>query len=322
MTDRVIIGSRGSQLALTQSNWVADELRCFHPGLDVQIVEFKTTGDTNLGASLSELGGKGAFTKELEDALLGAKCDLAVHSMKDLPTEMPEGLRIACTPTRETVEDSLIFRDRIGLVEEDQDALAFLAEGATVGTSSLRRKALLLASRPDLKVVEWRGNVDTRLEKLNAGGADAIILASAGISRLALIDFSTRPDRVDSRFDALALKPPMWLPAVGQGALAIEARSDDSRVTHLLAPLHDAATFAATAAERGFLNRLGAGCQAPVGAFAHVPEGSALKLVGRVLAKDGSVAIEHSAVGEIDEPRKLGIKVAEACLRQGADKLI
>ncbi|MCA8917936.1 MAG: hydroxymethylbilane synthase [Planctomycetes bacterium] len=322
MADTVVIGSRGSQLALTQSNWVADQLRRFHEDIEVEVVEYKTSGDKNLAASLSELGGKGAFTKELEDALLQNKCDLAVHSLKDLPTELPDGLRIACTPTRETIEDSLIYRKRIGTVDDDSDALAFLAKGATVGTSSLRRKAMLLARRPDLNVIEWRGNVDTRLAKLAEGGADAIILASAGLSRLGLIDFSTRPDRVDSRFDALALKPKTWLPAVGQGALAVETRAGDDRIAHLLAPLHDAATFASTAAERAFLNRLGAGCQAPVGAYARVPEGSTLKMIGRVLAKDGSVVVEHQGAGEIDNPRALGVRIAEWCLSHGADKLI
>ena len=171
-------------------------------------------------------------------------------------------------------------------------------------------------------MIEWRGNVDTRLNKLENDGPDAIVLAAAGLSRLGLIDFSTRPDRVDSRFDALALRAPGWLPAVGQGALGIEIRSDDERLIHLLAPLHDAATFASTAAERAFLNRLGAGCQAPVAAFACVPEGSALKMTGRVLARDGSVVVEHRADGEIDDPHALGTEIAERCLENGAAELV
>lgn len=322
MADKVVIGSRGSKLALAQSNWVADELARFHPKLEVEIVEYKTTGDTKLGASLSEVGGKGAFTKELEDALLLKRCDIAVHSLKDLPTKLPDELRIACTPARETTDDALIFRNRIGNIDDDNDPLRFLPEGASVGTSSIRRKALLLAARPDVKVVEIRGNVDTRLRKLVELGLDAIILAGAGLSRLGLIDVSTRPDRVDSQFDLLALKSPAWLPAVGQGALGIETRADDSRVVRLLAPLHDASTYAATAAERAFLNRLGAGCQAPVGALATAPEGSTLKMRGRVMSLDGKTVVEHRLTGEIGKPAELGVKIAEWCLAHGADALV
>jgi len=322
MADKLIIGSRGSMLALTQSNWVADELRRFHPGLEVEIVQFKTTGDVNLGASLSELGGKGAFTKELEDALLLNKCDLAVHSLKDLPTVLPDGLRIGCTPPRETTEDTLVFARRLGTIDDDSDPLVFLPEGATVGTSSLRRKAMLLAMRPDLKVIEFRGNVDTRLDKLEDKKADAIVLASAGLNRLGLLDITVRPDRVASTFDALALRAPGWLPAVGQGALGVEIRANDERTRQLLAPLHDAATYAATAAERAFLNRLGAGCQAPVAALSIAPEGSSLKLKGRVLALDGTQLVETQDEGEIGNPEQLGRRVADWCLENGAAGLV
>lgn len=322
MPHKVIIGSRSSKLALTQSNWVADQLRKFHPDLRVEITEIKTTGDEKLGASLSEIGGKGAFTKELEDALLEGRCDLAVHSLKDLPTVLPDGLRIGCTPERECTDDALVYRERLGTIDDDANPLEFLREDAVVGTSSLRRKAQILHARPDIRVVEWRGNVDTRLRKLGEGGADAIVLAVAGLNRLGLIDISTRPDRVDSRFDSLALKSPAWLSAVGQGALGIEIRESDSRLIQLLAPLHSAATFAATAAERAFLNRLGAGCVAPVGALATVPEGSVVKLTGRVLSEAGVTSVEHGAIGDIAEPERLGVKVAEWCLSNGADKFV
>lgn len=322
MADKIVIGSRSSKLAMTQSNWVADELAAFHRDLTVEIVEIQTTGDTKLGASLSEIGGKGAFTKELEDALLADRCDLAVHSLKDLPTKLPDGLRIACTPRRETTCDALIYGKPIGNVDDDSDPFVFLPEGASVGTSSLRRKALLHAARQDLKVVEIRGNVNTRLRKLVELGLDAIILAGAGLSRLGILEVELRPDRVDGRFDSLALKSPNWLPAAGQGALAIEARQDDSRIARLLAPLHDAATFAATSAERAFLGRLGAGCQAPVGALAIAPEGSTVKLHGRVLSPDGKAVVEHQAVGEISKPNELGLQVADWCLKHGADKLV
>ncbi|MCB9893846.1 MAG: hydroxymethylbilane synthase [Planctomycetes bacterium] len=322
MAEKIIIGSRGSKLAMTQSNWVADELRSFHPGLEIEIVEIKTTGDTRLGASLTEIGGKGAFTKELEDALLAKRCDIAVHSLKDLPTNLPDGLRVTCTPRREVTDDALIYRTPIGTIDDDLEPLKYLPEGASVGTSSIRRKALLLAARPDVKIVEIRGNVDTRLRKLEELGLDAIILAAAGLSRLGILDVSPRPDRVDSRYDSLALKAPGWLPAVGQGALAIEAREDDERVAHLLAALHDAATFAATAAERAFLHRLGAGCQAPVAALATAPEGSTLKLRGRVMSLDGKTVVGTKAVGQIDKPDELGEQVAEWCLANGADGLL
>ena len=322
MAEKLTIGSRGSKLALTQSNWVADELRSFHPGLEIEIVEIKTTGDTKLGASLSEIGGKGAFTKELEDSLIASRCDIAVHSLKDLPTNLPKGLRVVCTPPRETTDDALIYREPIGTIDDDLEPLQYLSEGASVGTSSIRRKALLMALRPDLKVVEVRGNVDTRLRKLEELGLDALILAGAGLSRLGILDISPRPDRVDSRFDSLALKAPAWLPAVGQGALAVEARSEDARVAHLLAALHHAATFAATAAERAFLHRLGAGCQAPVAALATAPEGSTLKLWGRVMSLDGTTVVERKAVGRIDEPDELGEEVADWCLANGADGLL
>lgn len=322
MAEKVIIGSRGSKLALTQSNWVADELRRFHPGLVVEIVVYRTTGDEKLGASLSEIGGKGAFTRELEDALLENRCDLAVHSLKDLPTQLPQGLRVGCTPLRESTSDILVFKDRTGVVEDDADPLTFLPEGAVVGTSSLRRKAQLLHYRPDLRANEWRGNVDTRLRKLAEGEACAILLAQAGLSRLGLLDVTSRPARVAESFDALVLKAPRWLPAVGQGALGIEVREDDAELIHLLAPLHDAATWAAVSAERAFLNRLGAGCQAPVGALAVVPEGSIVKFTGRVLSPEGVEAIDRQDSGPMNDPVTLGEAVADWCLNNGARRFV
>lgn len=322
MAEKLIIGSRSSKLAMTQSEWVRRKLLEFHTDLEVEIVEFKTTGDRKSDASLSEIGGKGAFTKELEDALLDDKCDLAVHSLKDLPTVLPDGLKIGCTPTREVTDDSLVYRGRIGTIDDDTDPLAYVKEGATVGTSSLRRKAQLLQQRPDLNVIEFRGNVDTRLRKLDEGQADAIVLAAAGLSRLGLIEFDLKPDRVNGTFDALALRAPEWLPAVGQGALGIEIRADDARVSRLLTPLHNAATWAATAAERAFLNTLGAGCMAPVGACAEVPDGSTIHFHGRVLSTDGKTVIEHKTVGEIGKPSELGQGAARWCLENGADKLV
>lgn len=320
MARRIVIGSRGSKLALTQSRWVMAELARFHPGLQIGIVEIKTSGDRNLGASLSELGGKGAFTKELEDALLESRCDLAVHSLKDLPTTLPAGLKLACTPVREVTCDLLILRDPAREADRD-NPLQSLPEGVVVGSSSLRRKAMLLATRPDLRVIEFRGNVDTRLRKLDAGEADASILAAAGLSRLGLLDDARFPARVQDRFDALPLLPPAWLPAVGQGALGIETRADDAELLALLAPMHDAGTFAAVAAERAFLNRLGAGCQAPVAALGVPSQGSTLSLMGRLLARDGSSAVEVTEQGVLSDPEELGRRVAELCLRDGAELL-
>jgi hydroxymethylbilane synthase len=301
MTDVITIGSRASRLALTQSRWVAAQLEAAHPGLRVDIVEIKTTGDRNLGASLSELGGKGAFTKELEDAMLEGKCDIAVHSLKDLPTVLPPGLRVLCTPAREDTADILISREPLPWP---------LPPGTLVGSSSLRRKAQLHALEPSLKVIEFRGNVDTRLRKLRDGHADATLLAAAGLCRLGMLG----DDTVDG-LPCRRLEAPDWLPAVGQGALGIEGRADDRRVEALLAPLHDAATFAATAAERAFLNALGAGCQAPVAALGGLTD-AGLELRGRVLSVDGSQCFEGVAAGP--EADALGRGLADRLRADGA----
>jgi hydroxymethylbilane synthase len=305
MADVITIGSRGSRLALTQSRWVAAALEAVHPGLAVNIVEIKTTGDRNLGASLSELGGKGAFTKELEDAMLEGKCDIAVHSLKDLPTILPDGLRVLCTPAREDTRDVLISREALPWPPPP---------GAVIGSSSLRRKSQLHALEPTLKVIEFRGNVETRLRKLREGEADATLLAAAGLKRLGLLhDGADNVDGLPCRW----LEPPAWLPAVGQGALGIEGRADDRRTEELLAPLHDAATFAATSAERAFLNGLGAGCQAPVGARATV-EGDKVSLIGRVYSVDGQQVFEGEVAGPSQDAKALGQSLADTLKAKGA----
>lgn len=317
MTTKIIIGSRGSKLALTQSRQVADALRAFHPGLVVEIIEIKTTGDRNLGASLSELGGKGAFTKELEDALLARQCDIAVHSLKDLPTTLPDGLRILCTPAREDTRDVAILRD--DSTAESALPLGWIPDGMAVGTSSLRRRAQLARLRPDLRVMEFRGNVDTRIKKLREGQVFACLLAAAGLKRLALLD------EAEMRIEGLRahwLQAPDWLPAAGQGALAIEGRSDDPTTAQLLAPLHDAGTFAAVTAERAFLNELGAGCQAPVGALAICPEGSAIHLQGCVLSQDGAQRVHGKKAGDIADPAGCGRSLAQRLLKEGASQLL
>lgn len=313
----LIIGSRASKLALTQSRWVASQLTRFHPDLSVEIVEVRTTGDRNIAASLTELGGKGAFTKELEDALLDRRCDIAVHSLKDLPTVVPEGLRIVCTPARENVSDVLILRDNTKV--DPAKPFDAIPQGATIGTSSQRRRAQVLRMRPDLKVVEFRGNVDTRLRKLRDGEAYACILAAAGLKRLALLNEEEM--HVDE-MPAFRLAPPDWLPAVGQGALAVEARAEDSATANLLAPLHDAATFGATAAERAFLNELGAGCQAPVGALATAPEGSSLHLTACILSHDGKTAVAGQRLGSISAPGAVGRELALELMAAGGAALL
>jgi hydroxymethylbilane synthase len=297
---------------MIQSKWVAAELVRMHEGLEVEIVEIKTTGDLKLEATLSELGGKGAFTLELEQAMLAGKIDLAVHSLKDLPTDLPEGLTLGCTPEREDPSDALVFRDAPSNVG---DPLFALKEGATVGTSSLRRRAQLLAKRPDLNVIEFRGNVDTRLRKLEEGQADATLLAVSGLKRLGF----WADGQVYDKFAAPLLSAPEWLPAVGQAALGIECRGDDETTLDLLKPLNHDETMRAVTAERGFLYSLGVGCQAPVAALC-IAEGSKVEMTGRIFSEDGQQMFEQTA--GCGNENGLGKLVADMCRAAGADKVI
>ncbi len=311
---KIVIGSRASKLAMTQSRWVADELRKHHPGLAVEIVEITTTGDRDQASALTVIGGKGAFTKELEEAILDGRCDIAVHSLKDLPTTLPDGLAILCTPPREDTRDVVIVRE--DLYGAKAQPLAFIPTGMTVGTSSLRRGAQLARLRGDVSVIEFRGNVDTRLRKLREGHAFACILAAAGLKRLGLLD----EDRMQvDGLPAHWLEPPEWYPAVGQGALGIEGRAGDQRVNELLAPLHDSATGIATAAERAFLRALGAGCNAPVGAIATAGR-DAVSLIGCVLAQDGSQRV----LGDRSDAdaEACGAELADTLIRNGAQPLL
>lgn len=309
---KLTIGSRGSLLALTQSKWVASQLMQKHDGLEVNIIEIQTTGDIKLAATLSELGGKGAFTLELEQAMLAGEVDLAVHSLKDLPTDLPEGLVLGCTPEREDPADALVFKDDPGEIANPLDALK---QGATVGTSSLRRKAQLLAKRPDLNIIEFRGNVDTRLRKLEEGQADATLLAVSGLKRLGFWE----NNRIQGKFAAPLLEAPDWLPAVGQAALGIECRADDSNTLRLLEVLNHADTFKAITAERGFLNSLGVGCQAPVAALATV-DGDRIEMTGRIYSEDGSKMIEQTA--GCNNYKGLGGLLVRMCKAAGADELM
>lgn len=299
---KIIIGSRGSELALAQTNMMAARLRAVAPEAEVVIEIITTKGDKITDTPLAKIGGKGLFTKELENALLDRSVDLAVHSLKDLPTELPEGLCLACVPEREDPRDALITRNGLGW-----DALP---PGARVGTSSLRRKVQLLAVRPDLEIVDLRGNVPTRIKKLETQGLDAIVLACAGLNRLALSAHITQ-----------ALPPEVMLSAVGQGALGLETRSDDTELREILARLHDAATFAEVRAERTLLTALGGGCQTPLAALGRA-KGDLLTLRACIASANGDTVLRTELSGPVDAPEELGRAVAAEFLRQGARAII
>ena len=301
MKNALVIGTRGSQLALWQAQFVKEQLENLYTGLEVQLKIIRTTGDDFPDRPIAGLG-KGVFTKEIDIALLEGEIDLAVHSLKDLPTELPEGLCIAAIPTREDPRDVLITAT--GLRLED------LLNGAKVGTTSPRRKAQLLCMRPDLQVVDVRGNVDTRLRKLQESDLDAIILAAAGINRL-------RKTEVITQF----FEVQRMVPAPGQGALAIEARKSDTTIANLLKPLNDQQTVTAVNAERTLLAALGGGCQVPVGAYArHID--SELRLISTVCHPDGALRIFESAVGKPYEALHLAETVAKKLRNNGATELL
>ena len=296
------IGTRGSQLARWQSEWVAGQLRAHHPGLVVELVEIKTRGDRDRNSPLAAIGGTGLFTKEIQRALTDGVVEVAVHSLKDLPTSGPEGLVLGAVPPREDVADALIA-PRAGTLRN-------LPTGATVGTGSLRRKAQLLYTRPDLVVVGVRGNVETRLHKALGGELDAVVLAEAGLRRLGLDGHVTE-----------RLGPPDFLPAVGQGALGIECRREDGGTLDLLRALDDPATHRAVVAERRVLAELEGGCMIPLAAFAR-DSGAELVLDAIVLDPEGRERVAASASGPIDDPDGLGRKVADALRKLGADRLL
>jgi hydroxymethylbilane synthase len=312
---KLIIGSRGSKLALWQANWVKTKLEKAHPGLNVEIEIIKTTGDKLTEASLVQIGGKGVFTKEIEDALIERRVDLAVHSLKDLPTALPEGLHIAAITEREDVRDGLVVSEPLrGKVKK----IADLPRGARVGTSSLRRRAQLLSHRPDLQVLELRGNVDTRLRKLDEGQYDAIILASAGLIRLGF------GDRITAR-----IEPEEMLTAVGQGALGIESRIDDEKTNALLTPLNHWPTRHATEAERAVLRRLGGGCAVPIAALGRVHKNKGKskkpgKLILDALVADaeGGKKIRHQLSGPPSQAEELGAELAQVLIAAGARELL
>lgn len=302
MSDHVRIGTRGSQLALRQAEEVAAGLRQAWPGLGVELVPIRTSGDRMASVQLAEVGGKGLFVKEIEDALLEGRVDLAVHSLKDLPAERPDGLVLAAFPRREDPRDVLMAAS--------PTRLDSLQRGARVGTSSLRRRVQLLARRPDLTIAPIRGNVDTRVRKLRAGEFDALVLASAGLRRLGLLDAT-----------ATSLDPAEMLPAVGQGTLAVEARARDARTRELAAVLTDVETRTASLAERAFLEAVGGSCTTPLAAYARRAAGG-LRLDAFVATPDGARTLRDSALGEPDAPEALGRRLAERLLDAGAAEII
>jgi hydroxymethylbilane synthase len=296
------IGTRGSLLALRQSYWVREALMQQWPGLVVELQIIKTTGDKILDVPLAKVGGKGLFVKEIEEALLAAEVDLAVHSMKDVPAVLPEGLFIAAIPLREDARDVLVAHAAGSLRE--------VPRGARVGTSSLRRSAQLKALRPDLAVENLRGNLDTRLRKVQEGHYDAIILAAAGLHRM---DWQQRITQY--------LEAAEFLPAVGQGAIGIEARRADSEVLRYLAPLQHLETAVAVAAERSFLKELEGGCQVPIAGHARI-QGDQVELTGLVAAVNGDQVLRHRACAPVADAPALGRKVAQHLLEAGARRIL
>ncbi len=310
MTHTLTIGTRGSPLALVQSEYVAAELRRLHPAYTVTLQVITTTGDRVLDVALSQVGDKGLFVKEIEHALLDGSVQLAVHSGKDMPSQQPDGLMLAAFPRRANPHDALVLRANLALTHPV--TLGSLPTGAVVGTSSLRRISQLRALRPDVTVKDVRGNLVTRLHKLDSGQYDALILAAAGLERQGL------PERISSIIDSNAM-----LPAVAQGALAIEVRSDDHATRELVAALDDAHTRTAVLAERAMLRRLEGGCQVPIAAHATLDDsGDSLHLRGLVAALDGSRIIRGERRGATRDAVQLGTDLADELIAQGAMRLI
>lgn len=296
------VATRGSLLALTQTGWVVDRLKAANPGVQFVTETYKTVGDKVLDVALSAIGGKGLFTKELEDALLQGKADIAVHSLKDMPTDQPQGLVIGCIPEREDPRDVVITRDG--------RPFADLEAGALVGTSSVRRVAQLRARRPDLQFMPIRGNVDTRLRKLAEGQAAALVMAASGLHRAGFADRITE-----------YLEPDLCLPAPGQGALAVELRANDGPVGQVVAAIHHNLTALAVHAERAMLALLQGGCQVPIGAYAQVDRGH-IHLRGLIASLDGSRMVAWEDEGPEHEPGALGRRVAERLLALGGDEIL
>jgi hydroxymethylbilane synthase len=303
LTEKIIrIATRKSPLALWQAEHVAERLECTFPGCRTELVKMTTQGDKILDAPLAKIGGKGLFVKELEQGMLDGLADIAVHSMKDVPVEFPDGLHLAAILTREDPTDAF--------VSKHYSTLHDLPANARIGTSSLRRQCQIKQFYPDAEISPLRGNVNTRLSKLDSGEYDAIILASAGLKRLGMAD------RITQYLDA-----GVSLPACGQGAIGIECRSDDQQINEMLKVLHDSETGICVTAERAMNACLNGGCQVPIAGFA-VVQGDQLFMRGLVGSPDGSVIYRAERTGGLDEAEAIGKKVAEELLAQGADKIL
>jgi hydroxymethylbilane synthase len=303
--NKVVIGTRGSKLALWQAEWVKAELQRMNPGLEIELNKIKTTGDKILDVPLAKVGGKGLFVKEIEEALLRKEADLAVHSMKDVPTEFPADLHLAVICKREDPRDAFI-------AGSTARAKSFreLHRGATVGTSSLRRACQLLSIRPDLRIKQLRGNLESRFRKLDEGQFDAIILAAAGVKRLGW----------EQRITGV-IGPETSLPAIGQGAIGIECRINDTFINNLVAPLNHAETARCVRAERSLLKRLQGGCQVPIAAYAVIADGRLL-MDGLVGSVTGDRIIREHGEGNPDDGESIGKILAEKLLSKGADKIL
>lgn len=302
MKKSIVIGTRGSKLALWQAEHIAGRIRERYPAIEVTLKKIVTTGDRILDVPLAKIGGKGLFTKELENAMLSGEIDLAVHSLKDMPTELPEGLMLAAITTRADACDAFVSL-RYGSLDE-------LPQAAKVGTSSLRRRAQILKYRPDLQTVDLRGNLDTRIKKLENQEMDAIILAAAGLKRLGLEKYITQ-----------SLSAKICLPAVGQGALAIETRQDDPEVLSVLEFLNDSGTIAAVTAERAYLREVQGGCQVPVGVYGQI-NGDQLLLEATILKIDGTREVRAQMSASCSEAEELGVKLAQQMLAAGGKEIL
>lgn len=300
--DTINIGTRGSPLALWQANWIKSQLEELHQNLTVNLIKIKTSGDKIQDVPLAKVGGKGLFTKEIEESMLRYETDIAVHSMKDVPVLFPPALTLAVVTKREDPRDVLVSRN--GLKLDD------LPKGAKVGTGSFRRTTQLLHYRPDLEVMPMRGNLETRLRKLESEGLDAIILAAAGLIRLGMADHITE-----------YIAPEIMLPGGGQGAVGIESRKEDIGVMQRIFPLDHEDSHTALEAERGFLTRLEGGCQVPIGVYATI-EGDSLHLRGLVGSLDGKQILKAEKTGSTEDPEGIGMELAGEILEMGADKIL
>jgi hydroxymethylbilane synthase len=298
----IIVGTRESALAVWQTNWIVNQLKNHHPGLTIKIIHIKTKGDKILDTALAKIGDKGLFTKELETALLEKKIDLAVHSMKDLPSKLTPGLLIGAICERESPGDVLISRSGQNLEQ--------LPEGAVLGTSSLRRSAQLLKYRPDFRLESLRGNLNTRMEKLNTEKFDGIVLAAAGVIRMGWTDRITQ-----------YIPYEISLPAVGQGSIGVEIRDHDPEILKLIQKLNDPASQAAITAERALMFKLEGGCQVPIGALGRV-EGDTLHLEATVVSLDGTQSVRFKTSGPVQQAEQLGLELAEQLLKNGASQIL